>query len=107
MNLLPVQPDPSHRAGRASELVAAVSPPARARAAASSEERAGRSTAQPAIDQLQRERLMAHYVEAAGRQQAIAGQGLRARKAIDAYSNVSVVDQRESLAEMLGVSVYA
>ncbi len=50
---------------------------------------------------------MTHFVESAGQRREVAGQGLRARKAVDAYSHVSVADQRESLAEVLGVSVYA
>lgn len=107
MNLLPAQPEAFYRPGRASELVAAVLPAARARAGASPEERAGRSTAEPVVDQLQREQLMAQYTEATGPRRDAAAKGLLARKAVDAYSRVSVVEQRDSLIEALGVSVYA
>ena len=79
MNLLPAQADPYHGVGRASELAAAVLPPARARGSASAEEQAGRSTAELAVDQLEREQLMTHFVESAGQRREVAGQGLRAQ----------------------------
>ena len=93
--------------GRAGELVAAVLPAPRVRGAASAEERAGRSTQEPMIDQIQREKLMVDYAGAAGPRADAHGDGLRVRKALDAYGAVSLVEQRQNLVEVFGVSLYA
>ena len=50
---------------------------------------------------------MVDYAGAAGPRADAHGDGLRVRKALDAYGAVSLVEQRQNLVEVFGVSLYA
>lgn len=54
-----------------------------------------------------REMLASRYHETSVERVATHADGRRAAKAVTAYASVSLVDQREVVSDMLGVSLYA
>jgi hypothetical protein len=97
-------PDRHFEIGRASELVVSVQPTPRTPPSESGAERSTRG-ARP-LDMLQREALMEQY--ASGADNVLSRNVERqAQRALQAYTEVSQSDQREVLADMLGVSEYA
>jgi len=107
VNITPTLPIPLSDIGRARELVEVVQPVERVREPASEHERvARRPSPQSALDVLEREALLDAYSQAHGQLQEDK-LAPRSQRAVSAYNEVSLVQKRDLLTEVLGVDEFA